>query len=335
MPAPRGDLLAACCRMPLSALPAEFVRVLEDFLERTSPCDGTYDGTPLRTRIWTAILQSFGLLLRGSNGGTRRSCGSAALPKPPPPAVALPWDALPVELLGVVAAHVDTQAGPSALLSFARTSKSCMLAVDRAALVQLRQLKLEPGSWFVGAGKQRGCSSIFMRLLMVHRYQHRQLFGERARRIDALRGDFTAVHAAFLRWHGADEHLLSAALRLEVEVNVLLDALDDMGYLVETEAVEQRILQARSFERRQLVERMSSLRLHRDAVLTILGLDALAGARMVASELQMGLETGTGAKRQPTIDAWRKRFERRALSLLIQLYALLERSARGADSPQQ
>ena len=67
-----------------------------------------------------------------------------------------------------------------------------------------------------------------------------------------LEGALTADHATFLlRRRGADSKLVSAALRLECEVTVLLDALDEMGYLVETQGVEQDVLRARSAERRE------------------------------------------------------------------------------------
>ena len=207
-----------------------------------------------------------------------RNCGSALKGHGPPRLASL--HVLPNEILSLIATHVQMGAGMPALLSYSRASQRCRLAVEQAACMQITPsdhasciILPRDGSWF-------------LRLWLLRLLQH----AGNQEHLSMLEGALAADHATFLRRRGVDQNLVSAALRLECEVTVLLDALDEMGYLVETQGVEQDVLRARSTERRGLVDRVSSLRLHRDALLTIIGLDAVREARTHAFLATFGIQ---------------------------------------------
>ena len=124
---------------------------------------------------------------------------------------------------------------------------------------------------------------------------------------------FTIDHAAYLRRHGADEYYVSAAIRLEVEEKVLLDDLDDMGYLVETSEVEHRLLLARSAERHGLIKRISAMRHVRDGALTFVGLDAFAEGRHKSKTGQVA--NAWSGQARAVNDHWARELGQRVLRL--------------------
>lgn len=126
---------------------------------------------------------------------------------------------MPIELLSLISWQVERHAGLDALLQWSRSSKDCRSGVELAAMTQLtkqndgRDARLLPPP-----------NVTFTRLwlLAVVRQQ---------RRWTTLDGNFTAEHARLLRQREADESLVCTARRLDCEVSILLDALDEMGYL--------------------------------------------------------------------------------------------------------
>lgn len=292
-----GDRDAAV--VSLLDLPSDLlIRVCHFVVDCACPCDDTVlrvcrelralrDALLNSARYFHAVRQRLRTLSSLTTNRGRvycERCGSAVMNDPQPPRPTS-LHVLPIELLGLIATHVQVRAGIPALLSYSRASQSCRLAVEHAAAMQQAPLSLASCDFLLAVGT--AVSSWHTRIWLLHLLQH----GDDRERLGILDGALTADHAtALVRHRGADSTLVGAALRLECEVTVLLDALDEMGYLVETQGVEPDVLCVRSAERRGLVDRMSSLRLHRDAVLTVVGLDAVREARAYVQLACFGIQ---------------------------------------------
>ena len=175
--------------------------------------------------------------------------------------------ALPADLLTSILLHLSHA---DDMLACACVSQALRTAAELASEMQLRGLR----------GMRKPTHGVsWTRLNLIRMSQ-----GAAGRKCPSvLQESFTRAEARQLRHGGADAALVDAALRWELEVNILLDMLDEIGYLLSIEGVAEEQLRARSSERQLLVARMALLRLHRDGVLTLIGLDAVGAAKARAA----------------------------------------------------